>query len=204
MKRVFMPLLSICVFVGLSALPSLAQHGHGGGMGSGGGMGGMGQGMGPGSMGPHGEPGMQPGSMGTHGQPGMEGSPMGRESQMGRMGNHSQTGMQSSTLNRKSTIDLLTQNKRLSSRLQSLLPEGTNVQDAAKGFKNLGQFVAAVHVSHNLGIPFDHLKQSVLANGDNLGKAIHELNPKMSKKDAKAAAKKARRQANVDFKAANS
>ena len=38
------------------------------------------------------------------------------------------------------------------------LPVGTTIQDVAGGFKNWGQFVAAVHVSNNLGIPFADLK----------------------------------------------
>ncbi|MBI2219603.1 MAG: hypothetical protein HYU53_00145 [Acidobacteria bacterium] len=38
------------------------------------------------------------------------------------------------------------------------LPSGVTVVDAASGFKNLGQFVAAVNVSNNLGIPFADLK----------------------------------------------
>src|SRR5688500_10753566 len=49
-------------------------------------------------------------------------------------------------------------NPKLEARLQKLLPTGTNVQDAASGFKNWGQFVAATHVSQNLGIPFAELK----------------------------------------------
>jgi hypothetical protein len=39
-----------------------------------------------------------------------------------------------------------------------MLPAGMTVTDAAQGFKNWGQFVAAVHVSNNLGLPFDQLK----------------------------------------------
>ena len=49
-------------------------------------------------------------------------------------------------------------NPKLDARLQKLLPAGTNVQDAAAGFKNWGQFVAATHVSQNLGISFAELK----------------------------------------------
>ena len=49
-------------------------------------------------------------------------------------------------------------NPKLESRLLALLPPGTNIQDASQGFKNWGQFVAATHVSNNLGIPFDDLK----------------------------------------------
>jgi hypothetical protein len=56
----------------------------------------------------------------------------------------------------------LTKNTKLQTKLQtrlgSQLPEGVSVIDAASGFKNLGQFVAAVNVSNNLGIPFADLK----------------------------------------------
>jgi hypothetical protein len=90
----------------------------------------------------------------------------------------------------------LTKNTQLSSKLQGLLPAGTNLQDAAGGFKNTGQFVAAVHVSHNLDIPFDQLKTKV-AGGESLGKAIHELKPNA---DAKAEVRKAEKQAKEDQK----
>jgi hypothetical protein len=49
-------------------------------------------------------------------------------------------------------------NPRLESRLLAMLPAGTTIQDASQGFKNWGQFVAAVHVSNNLNIPFADLK----------------------------------------------
>jgi hypothetical protein len=49
-------------------------------------------------------------------------------------------------------------NAKLEARLQGMLPPGTTVQAAADGFRNWGQFVAAVHVSNNLGLPFDQLK----------------------------------------------
>src|SRR5258708_19687761 len=57
---------------------------------------------------------------------------------------------------------LLTQNTQLSSKLSGLLPAGTDLQTAAAGFRNLGQFVAAVHVSPNLDIPFAQLKCTAL------------------------------------------
>ena len=50
---------------------------------------------------------------------------------------------------------------QLSQRIQAMLPAGMTVDQAAAGFKNLGQFIAAVHVSKNLGIPFDQLKAQV-------------------------------------------
>jgi hypothetical protein len=67
---------------------------------------------------------------------------------------------------------------KLTTRLTGLGYKGT-VFEAAYGFKNLGQFVAATNVSRNLGIPFNQLKLqmtglSVDANG-NVMKA--NLNP---------------------------
>ena len=49
-------------------------------------------------------------------------------------------------------------NPKLEARLLTLLPPGSTIQDASHGFKNWGQFVAAAHVSNNLGIPFADLK----------------------------------------------
>ena len=102
--------------------------------------------------------------------------------------------------NAKPTVSqLVTQNTNLSSTLQSLLP-GTNLQTASAGFRTLGQFVAAAHVSHNLDIPFDQLKGKVTGpNAESLGKAIHDLKPTA---DANAEAKKAEKSANADVKAA--
>jgi hypothetical protein len=92
----------------------------------------------------------------------------------------------------------LAHNTQLSSKLQGLLPAGTNLQQASGGFKNLGQFVAAVHVSHNLGIPFDQLKAKMTGNPPmSLGKAIEGLSPQAN---AKAEVKKAQRQAKEDMK----
>ena len=88
---------------------------------------------------------------------------------------------------------MLSQNTKLSSKLQTLLPEGTDMQKAASGFDNLGQFVAATHVSHNLNIPFDDLKTKITGPSPvSLGQAIHELKPGV---DAKKEAIKANEQA---------
>lgn len=79
-------------------------------------------------------------------------------------------------------------NPKLEARLQAMLPPGTTVPDAMAGFKNWGQFVAAVHVSKNLGIPFADLKAkmtgttpgstpgtTVLGTPMSLGQAIQSL-----------------------------
>lgn len=97
---------------------------------------------------------------------------------------------------------LLANNTKLSSRLQGLLPAGTNLQDAAQGFEHLGQFVAAVHVSHNLGIPFDQLKaKTVGPSAVSLGQAIRELKPNVN---AREEAVKANEQAVEDMEKSRS
>jgi hypothetical protein len=94
--------------------------------------------------------------------------------------------------------DILANNSKLSSNLQTLLPAGTTAQQACSGFKNLGQCVAAIHVSHNLGISFDDLKAKTTGDGaESLGKAIGDLKPAV---DAKAEAKKAKKQADADLR----
>ena len=52
-------------------------------------------------------------------------------------------------------------NPKLESRLQAMLPAGATITDASAGFKNWGQFVAAVHVSNNLHSPFANLKAAM-------------------------------------------
>lgn len=120
--------------------------------------------------------------------------------------------------------DLLMQNKQLASKLSNLLPPGTDLQTAASGFKNLGQFVAAVHVSNNLDIPFAPLKCTELATkdactttngtttvtmtvppkGSSLGRAIQTLKPGTTSSGAKAAVKEANKQAAGDIRNTNS
>jgi hypothetical protein len=72
----------------------------------------------------------------------------------------------------------LQRNTRLASKLQSRLPAGTNLTVASSGFRNLGQFVAAVNVSNNLGIPFAQLKTRMVDQGMSLGQAIQDARPK--------------------------
>jgi hypothetical protein len=96
---------------------------------------------------------------------------------------HGNSGSSTNASGPKSASDLLSQNTKLASKLQSLLPAGTDLQTAASGFKNLGQFVAAVHVSNNLGIPFDQLKATMIGPPkESLGQAIHILKPAANSK----------------------
>jgi hypothetical protein len=97
---------------------------------------------------------------------------------------------------------LLNQNTKLSSNLQKLLPAGTTPQQACTGFKNLGQCVAAIHVSHNLGIPFSDLQAKMTGSKpESLGKAIQDLKPEAN---VRAEKKKAEKQAKNDIDGSNS
>ena len=86
------------------------------------------------------------------------------------------------------------------------------MKDACSGFKNLGQCVAAIHVSHNLNISFDCLRADMTAGAVpqgttcpagtgsskmSLGKSIQTLSPNSS---GKSEAKTAEKQANSDIK----
>ncbi len=99
---------------------------------------------------------------------------------------------------RTSVNDRLGRNSKLSARLQGLLPPEQNLQDAAQDFKNLGQFVAAVHVSKNLGISFADLKYQMTDpdSSKSLGKAIRELRPDVN---ASKEVRIANRQASKDL-----
>jgi hypothetical protein len=98
---------------------------------------------------------------------------------------------------KQSPEQLLNQNTKLSSNLQKLLPAGTTPQQACSGFGNLGQCVAAIHVSDNLGISFLDLKAKMTgSNSESLGKAIHDLKPGAN---ASAEKKKAEKQAKNDM-----
>ena len=84
------------------------------------------------------------------------------------------------------------QGKPLGARIEKMLPSTMTLNTASAGFRNQGQFIAAVHVSQNLGIPFADLKAAILgtaATGTttatstttssplSLGQAIQKLQP---------------------------
>ncbi|HYR84498.1 MAG TPA: hypothetical protein VE422_10515 [Terriglobia bacterium] len=105
--------------------------------------------------------------------------------------------------NQKSTemkvVNSLGTKPELSSRLKPLLPARTTLTDAAAGFKNQGQFIAALHVSKNLGVPFSLVKSRMTGEKHlSLVDAVRELRPDLEKKEAKAEVKKAEGQAKLD------
>ena len=80
-------------------------------------------------------------------------------------------------------------NPKLTARLQGMLP-GMTVEQAAAGFKNQGQFIAAVNAAHNHDISFGDLKKRMVDGKLSLGQALHELKPDI---DADAEALRATR-----------
>jgi len=94
------------------------------------------------------------------------------------------------------------QNPALKSKVESMLPAGENLKTAASGFKNGGQFLAALHASKDLGIPFDQLKAKMMGSNSpmSLGQAIHALKPNVTEKDADNEADKAEKEARADVR----
>jgi hypothetical protein len=98
--------------------------------------------------------------------------------------------------NFESRID---KNPALKAKVDSMLPAGMDLKTAAAGFRNEGQFLATLHVSKNLNIPFDQLKAKMTgSNPMTLGQSIHALKPNMSEKDAEKEVDKAEKEAKAD------
>jgi hypothetical protein len=81
-------------------------------------------------------------------------------------------------------------------RLAALVPAGLTPEDACRGFKDLSECSAALHVAQNLNIPFADLKDRV-TSGQSLGTAIHSLKPKA---DSRREAQRAEEQAREDLR----
>lgn len=117
----------------------------------------------------------------------------------------------------KAPDQLLSQNTKLSDNLGKLLPTGITPQQACQNFKNLGQCVAAIHVSKNLGIDFNSLACDMTlkpvvgtacpantatgSKGMSLGASIEALKPGTN---GKSESKSAMKQANQDIKESGS
>ena len=155
--------------------------------------------------------------------------PQGKHGVGGPGSSHSASANKPSTAGKDSTTghsatDLLSKNGKLNDALtdaltrKGLIPTGTTLQQMCANFKNLGQCVAAIHVSHNRNIPFGCLAWDVTGKqpaapidtskctaptggGISLGKAIQKLDPSAN---AKAEARKASQEADSEIKQASS
>jgi hypothetical protein len=188
MKRITL-LLAVSLFavVFAGSQAVYAQHAHGGGPGAG-----MSGGMGMShstSAGSHADMGSSSVSQGTAASSPQE------------------------VFNRNSTL-----NTTLTTKLQSknLLPSGTDLKTACDGFRNLGQCMAAIHVSHNLNVPFACYKAdmtgaalptgttcpaAVSTSNLSLGKTIQAFSPNTN---SGAEAKSGTKEANSDISEAES
>ncbi len=108
---------------------------------------------------------------------------------------------------------VLKRNPGLVEKLRPLLPAEVTPEQAVIGFDDITHFVAAVHASHDLGIPFTDLRCTELggkycspetkAKSRNLESAILSLKPGMSKDTAKTATKTAEHESKADLKSVN-
>jgi hypothetical protein len=100
----------------------------------------------------------------------------------------------------------LSTKSNLLGKVQRSLGPTTDLNAATAGFKNFGQFVAAVNVSNNLGIKFDDLKAAMTGttlagtstgkSPQSLGQAIQQLKPGV---DSTTEVQKAQVEANVEI-----
>lgn len=188
MKRItFVLAVSLFAVLYTGSQGAYAQHAHGGGPG-----GGMGGDMGM----------SHSTSAGSHADMGSSSVSQGAASSSPQ-----------EVFSRNSTL-----NTTLTTKLQSknLLPSGTDLKTACGGFRNLGQCMAAIHVSHNLGVPFGCFKAdmtgaalptgttcpaAVSTSNLNLGKTIQAFSPNAN---SGAEAKTGNKEANSDISEAES
>jgi hypothetical protein len=72
----------------------------------------------------------------------------------------------------------IAKNPQLEARLKAMLPSGMTLDEAATGFRNQGQFIAALEASKNQNIPFADLKREMTGPDElSLGQAIRKLRP---------------------------
>jgi len=81
-------------------------------------------------------------------------------------------------------------------RLAALVPAGLSPEDACRGFKDLGECSATLHIAQNLSIPFADLKDRV-TSGQSLGTVIHAFKPDV---DSRREAQRAEEQARADLR----
>jgi hypothetical protein len=147
-----------------------------------------------------------------HGRPASPGAAGGVGGTHSEASTHSGSGNAGTNAGAKSPDQLLNNNSHLTTNLQKLLPTGTTPQQVCANFTNLGRCVAAIHVSHNLGIDLNSLVCDMTlrpigtstcptgtatgSKGMSLGASIQALDPNA---DSKSASKQANQQAKQDL-----
>ena len=59
--------------------------------------------------------------------------------------------------------------------IKTQLPAGMTLEQASAGFRNQGQFIAALNASKNQGVDFKLLQTAMTVDGKSLGQAVKEL-----------------------------
>lgn len=78
----------------------------------------------------------------------------------------------------KSIAANIEKNPQLEARIRSMLPADMTIAQASEGFRNQGQFIAAVNASKNHDIPFADLKTQMTGDSaSSLGQAVQKLRP---------------------------
>ena len=151
-------------------------------------------------------------ALAQHGHAGGVGSGMGNS--MGHGSDHSTSSGTAAPTSSQKISDVLLKNPVIGDKIVSLTGDKLGAADACTGFKNIGQCIAAAHVSKNLsGMNFFCLRQAMTKTsaGTNapstgcsvtgkysLGQAIQKLDPQA---DSTAATKKAGTETQQDMKA---
>ena len=89
---------------------------------------------------------------------------------------------------------------QLAAKLKPMLPPNITLDQAASGFKNQGQFIAALHVSQNLGLSFTELKTHMVDEHLSLGQSIQAAKTTTDTQTATTAARRAEQEADDDIK----
>ena len=99
--------------------------------------------------------------------------------------------------------DRLAANTALAARIQTLLPPGVSLQASAAGFRDEAEFIAALHLSRNLNIPFNELKADLTgAKHHPLSTALRDLRPELRASGISRHVRRAQQQAKGDLQLA--
>jgi hypothetical protein len=66
-------------------------------------------------------------------------------------------------------------NPQQKARVAAMLPAGMTIEEATAGFRNQGQFMAALNASKNQGVDFAALQTAMTVDGLSLGQAVKQL-----------------------------
>jgi hypothetical protein len=69
----------------------------------------------------------------------------------------------------------ISKNPNQLARINGMLPDGMSLEEASAGFRNQGQFIAALNASKNQGVDFVALKEAMTVDGVSLGQAVRTL-----------------------------